>query len=111
MSLLHTTLTRLCETKERVQVRTRNKFGQITKYTGYIERVKDDVFQVCHNSKTYYGNTVFLKFETIEEIRATKGKRRKTGMYYEVFYEENTFAMSTDGFLDMTATLRQLLTC
>ena len=109
MSLLHTTLTRLSAEKERVQVRTRNKFGQINKYTGYIERVKEDVFQVCHNSKTYYGNSVFLKFETVEEIRATKGKRRKAGMYYEVFYEENTFALAADGALDMTATLRQLL--
>jgi hypothetical protein len=92
----------------RVVVRYRSKYGTEFEIKGCVVDVSDDWVSLRHSVDTYNYRYVSPK-DTVLEIRATSGKRRKTGMYYETYYRELPYVPTADGALDMTATLRGLL--
>jgi hypothetical protein len=102
--VLHT----LKENQTRVFVRYRSPYGGVHERKGYIYSLADQWFGIRYNSQSY-SNWYVGENDVVLEIRATTGKRRKAGMYYETYYRELPYVPTADGALDMTATLRGLL--
>lgn len=106
--VLEETLRSLWVNKTRVAVTYRSKFGSERKALGYIAHVSADFFTVRFREHASSSNWIG-QWDTVTEIRATTGKRRKHGLYYETYYRELPYVPAADGGLDMTATLKGLL--
>lgn len=105
---LQETLQHLRADTTRANFTIRSHNGHERKLRGYVAWVAEDYFLVQyreHASATHYVS----RWDTVLDIRATAGKRRKSGMYYETYYRELPYVPTADGALDMTATLKGLL--
>lgn len=116
MALLPTVLTDLQANNIRVAVTLRANHANLTHpyvitVEGYIRQVEDTTFRLYTRITDYWGASYDCEADwTVQQIVATKGKRRKAGLHYEVYYTECPFVLAPEGEIDMSATLRQLLT-
>lgn len=106
--VLNDVLLRLRENNTRVSVTYVSQYGNEYTRSGYIGAMSDDYIGIRPRVNTYHAYYVNPSCEVVKEIRAAKGKRRKAGMYYEVYYRELPYVPTADGTLDMSATLKQL---
>lgn len=111
---LQTALRAIMEREERVAItRTNGVTTQVLK--GYVVHVPDHgewftmafrsvglQFHGMRHVSCHYGNR-------ITEVRSLRGKRRKSGMHYPLYYLELEHEQTSDGMLDVTATLKTLL--
>lgn len=106
--VLQDVLRGLRERDIRVSITYVSRYG--TEYTrsGYIGSVSSDYIGIRSRANTYNSFYLDVDRDVVKEIRAAKGKRRKAGMYYEVYYRELPYVPTADGTLDMSATLKQL---
>lgn len=75
--------------------------------TGTIELFTDD--RVLYRKKSSGGYRYSVARDHVLEIRASRGKPRKSGMYYHLYYQKPPFTPAADGSLDMASALKQLL--
>jgi len=108
--VLRDTLLRLREHDIRVSVTYVSRYGNEQIRSGYIGVISDQYVGINRRSSVNTYSSFYLEpdRDVVKEIRATKGKRRKAGMYYEVYYRELPYVPTADGTLDMSATLKQL---
>jgi hypothetical protein len=110
-SVLRDTLLRLHADRIRVVVIYQSRYGGVHTRTGYIRMGEDQChFKIRSRSNAHSSWYMNPEYDVvIKEIRAAKGRRRKSGMYYDVYYQELPYVPTGDGTLDITATLRGLL--
>lgn len=106
--VLRDTLLRLREHDTRVSITYVSRYGNEYTRSGYIGSTSDQYIGIKSRANTYNSFYLDPDRDVVKEIRAAKGKRRKAGMYYEVYYKELPYVPTADGTLDMSATLKQL---
>lgn len=115
---LYEVIKKLSETRERVRILLETEDGKYksvrTGVIQYVYDVEEDgkiLLRISARANSYGsylkvgGSGAYL----VKEIVATRGRRRKAGMFYKEFYRQVPYRIDTEGLLDMSATLKHLL--